>query len=1255
MDCYISTTKDDLERMLYDDTAEPKALPLSLLAEITNGFSAEHQIGQGGFAVVYQGILKNGKVAVKRLHNKLMGDKEFLREVECLMTVKHKNIVRFLGYCADTQGSMELYNGKLVMADVMQRLLCFEYVSKGSLDQYITDASCGLEWRNRYKIIKGICLGLHYLHQKFILHLDLKPANILLDDNWVPKIADFGLSRFFLEKQSRAITANIGGTLGYLPPEFCNGEITYLFDRFSLGVIFMELLTGKKGYHDVDNVVESWSNRLEASQGDIQLEQVRVCAEIGIECTDSNPAKRPDSTQHIIDRLDETGSTDDYIEAGMVTSQQEENSSSELHQDTPNDPGETSSQSQNFSFSWPTNLFLNQTPPAQMSEVVLPALTKIGFMLGDESTMVIIANFSKKATNLKKLPGQVEQIGKQLAMMGIAIGKISIVHLADGIIKSWIGEVRKLACRVEDVMDKWSYHVSKLNLMKFSMKRTRYDKVFTEIMDEVAKLEKEIQLVIQLRDQWLQPCEDSFRVVLQDEGFVGIKDNRMLLTRWLYSKEPDSTVITVSGMGGLGKSTLVSNVYEREKISFPVHAWIVVSQVYNIDDLLRKLLWKIGYTKQTLSADIDKMDVYDLKKKIQERLENRKYLIILDDLWEQEVYFQMQDALENLQGSRVIITTRRDVVAGISSPARHLELQPLSKPASFDLFCRRAFYNHKGCMCPKNVKMIATAIVDRCRGMPLAIVTIGSMLSFRQQLDIWQQTYDQLLELSTDNHVRDIINLCYHDLSGDLRNCLVYCSLFPGDYPMSCDSLVRLWVAEGFVLSKGNNTPEVVAEGMFMELIHRNMFEVVDTDELGRVNACKMHDIVRELAFSFAEEERYASANDYGTMTQIDRDVRRLSLCGWKDNSVPEHKFPRLRTLVSLGVISSSPDMLSSILSGSNYLTVLELQDSEITEVSASIGSLFNLRYIGLRRTKVKSLPDSVENLSNLQTLDIKQTKIEKLPRGIVKIRKLRHLLADRYADWKQTEFRYFIGMQAPKDLSNLVELQTLETVESSSDLAEQLKKLMQLRSLWIDNISAAECANLFATLSSMPRLSSLLLSATDGDEALWFEALKPKSTDLHRLIIRGQWAEGTLNCPIFQGHGTSLKYLALSWCHLWEDPLGKIALYIPNLTYLKLNNVRGGGANTLVLSADSFPNLTTLVLKHMHDVSELIIIDGALPSIEGLYIVSLSKLDKIPQGIESLRSLKKLWLLDLHKDFKTQWVTNGMHQKTLHVPEVRV
>jgi disease resistance protein RPM1 len=470
---------------------------------------------------------------------------------------------------------------------------------------------------------------------------------------------------------------------------------------------------------------------------------------------------------------------------------------------------------------------------------------------------------------------------------------------------------------------------------------------------------------------------------------------------------------------------------------------------------------------------------------------------------------------------------------------------------------------------------------------------------------------------------------------------------------MSRETLVRLWVAEGFVLSKEKNTPEEVAEGNVMELIHRNMLEVVDYDELGRVSTCKMHDIMRDLALCVAKEEKFGSANEYGELIQVDKNVRRLSLCGWNVNAAPKVKFPCLRTLVAQGIISFSPDMISSIMSQSSYLTVLELQDSEITEVPTFIGNLFNLRYIGLRRTKVKSLPESIEKLFNLHTLDIKQTQIEKLPRGIVKVKKLRHLLADRFADEKQTEFRYFIGVEAPKGLLNLEELQTLETVQASKDLAEQLKKLMQLRSIWIDNVSAEDCANLFATLSTMPLLSSLLISARDVNETLCLEALAPKFPKLHRLIVRGRWADETLEYPIFRNHGKHLKYLALSWCQLGEDPLGVLAPHVPNLTYLSFNRVNS--ASTLVLSAGCFPNLKTLVLKKMPNVEQLEIGDGALPCIEGLYIMSLAQLDKVPQGIESLLSLKKLWLLYLHAEFRTQWLTNGMHQKIQHVPEIRV
>ncbi|KAF7026424.1 hypothetical protein CFC21_038529 [Triticum aestivum] len=343
-------TPRDLECMLCDETAEPKALPLSLLEEITGDFSDEQEIGRGGFAVVYKGKLENRTVAVKRMSNTYMYEKEFQREVECLMMVKHKNVVRFLGYCADTQGSMEKYDGKFVMADVQQRLLCFEYLPKGSLHEYITDTSSGLPWRDRYRIIEGVCQGLHYLHQKNIVHLDLKPANLLLDDNLVAKIADFGLSRCFGEMQSRVITENIAGTLGYLAPEFGNGVITYQFDIYSLGVIIIEILTGKKGYHAVDNVVGSWSNVMGKSQSNVQLEQVRVCAEIGIECTNFNPAKRPD-TQYVINRLAETETIDGYIETGVITSHQvrslshqAEHAPNGLRQDTPNTPGAASSE-----------------------------------------------------------------------------------------------------------------------------------------------------------------------------------------------------------------------------------------------------------------------------------------------------------------------------------------------------------------------------------------------------------------------------------------------------------------------------------------------------------------------------------------------------------------------------------------------------------------------------------------------------------------------------------------------------------------------------------------------------------------------------------------------------------------------------------------------------------------------------------------------------------------------------------------------
>uniref|UniRef100_A0ACD5WSU8 Uncharacterized protein n=1 Tax=Avena sativa TaxID=4498 RepID=A0ACD5WSU8_AVESA len=298
-----------LERLLHDGSAEPTDLPLSLLEDITKCFADDHQIGSGGFAVVYKGMVRNGIVAVKRLSRTFdMHEIKFHKEVECLMKAKHKNIVRFLGYCSDTQGKVLDYEGKMVMADVRNWLLCFEYVPNGSLDKYISDSSHGLDWRDRYQIIKGICEGLCHLHEKRILHLDLKPANILVDNHMVPKITDFGLSRCLDVKQTRAFTSNLCGSQGYLAPEFYSGQVAFASDIYSLGVIILEILTGQKGYSDDENVIENWAKQLETSDhGDTLLEQVRVCTKMGIECMDLDPKRRP-VLRDIVDRLDKTES-----------------------------------------------------------------------------------------------------------------------------------------------------------------------------------------------------------------------------------------------------------------------------------------------------------------------------------------------------------------------------------------------------------------------------------------------------------------------------------------------------------------------------------------------------------------------------------------------------------------------------------------------------------------------------------------------------------------------------------------------------------------------------------------------------------------------------------------------------------------------------------------------------------------------------------------------------------------------------------
>uniref|UniRef100_M8CP61 Cysteine-rich receptor-like protein kinase 29 n=1 Tax=Aegilops tauschii TaxID=37682 RepID=M8CP61_AEGTA len=316
---------------LEHTSATMREFTLELLKQITDNFSEEHIIGRGGYGVVYKGVLDDGEeIALKKLHHiPGLDDAQFRNEFNHLMRVQHPNITRLVGYCYNLGHQRIKCDDEYIFAHVEERVLCFEYLQGGSLDRHISDESCGLDWHTRFKIIKGVCEGLNYLHNGCkdpIYHLDLKPANILLDKNMIPKIGDFGLSRLFPLAQTY-VTIKIVGTLGYMPPEYIERyQITSKFDVFSLGVIIIRIIAGDEGYSKCadmsspdfrEHVRENWEKRMEATMSWHTSEQIEMCIEIGLRCVELDRERRP-TIAEIVDELNKVDSAESSL-AGQVT------------------------------------------------------------------------------------------------------------------------------------------------------------------------------------------------------------------------------------------------------------------------------------------------------------------------------------------------------------------------------------------------------------------------------------------------------------------------------------------------------------------------------------------------------------------------------------------------------------------------------------------------------------------------------------------------------------------------------------------------------------------------------------------------------------------------------------------------------------------------------------------------------------------------------------------------------------------------
>ncbi|KAF3436956.1 hypothetical protein FNV43_RR19709 [Rhamnella rubrinervis] len=684
---------------------------------------------------------------------------------------------------------------------------------------------------------------------------------------------------------------------------------------------------------------------------------------------------------------------------------------------------------------------------------------------------------------------------------------------------------------------------------------------------------------------------------VRKEQVVGRDDDKMAIMKLIFDIKTDENigVIAIVGVGGLGKTTLAQLVFNDEKVKehFELTMWVNVPKDFDVKSVIREI---------TKSGEKDERPLDELQKDVQEKLNRKRYFLVLDDMWDEncEKWLKLENLLrDGAYGSRIIVTTRSkrvaDIVRGTMEPYL---LGLLDSEKSWDLFKKVAF---KRGVEPKDSEIvkIGKEITKKCGGIPLVIRTTGSMLYSIDQEE-WSSFSEK--ELSrVSGYEDDIIprlKLSYDRLPSHLKHCFSYCSLFPKNHKIDVQKLTHLWMAQGFIKlpSDSRQLLEDVGYEHFRDLLWRSFFHDVEMDKLSKnVIKCKMHDCMHDLAtFVAGKECIILRSDDVGNKIDEKR-TRHSSLFIIPSSS--DKQFPtsfvqarRIRTILRVSVYGLPGKHIVSELLGLELLRTLDLCEACMDVVPNSIGMLNHLRYLDLSRNyDMKALPNSITRLQNLQTLDLSYCRsLGALPEGITKLVNLRHL--------KTYGCQSLIHM--PRGLGRLTNLQTLSRFPLDADAARysrhpsgelnELENLNNLRGILEIIVKKDGTESKAANLKEKLHLQTLWLKiqGTIVDEG---EGFLPH-TNLRELILHGDHIHlcvGMLNCVQSL---TNLVKFSL-WNHKecqYLPPLNHLPclevldLYdLPALEYISSNN-----DNSFFLPSSSssmfFPSLQILTLSEI-------------------------------------------------------------------------
>nr|ALO61078.1 RGA1-E [Secale cereale] len=683
----------------------------------------------------------------------------------------------------------------------------------------------------------------------------------------------------------------------------------------------------------------------------------------------------------------------------------------------------------------------------------------------------------------KDVKKDVEDLRKELQSMNAALIKIGEVprDKLDRQDKLWAEEVRELSYIIEDVVDKFLVRVhgiqphNNTNGFKGLMKKT--SELLKKVKDKhgiahaIKDIKKQLEEVAARRDRnkvvvpnptepiTIDPCLRAlYAEATELVGIYGKRDEELM--RLLSMSGDDASTkklkkVSIVGFGGLGKTTLARAVYEKIKGDFNCRAFVPAGQNPDMKKVLRDILIDLGNPH----SDLAMLDANQLIKKLHAFLENKRYLVIIDDIWDEKLWEGINFAFSNRNnlGSRLITTTR---IASVSNSCCSsdddsvYQMEPLSNDDSRKLFYKRIFPFESGC--PNEFEQVSEDILKKCGGVPLAIITIASALAGGQKVKP-KCEWDVLLQslgsgLTKDNslvEMRRILSFSYYNLPSHLKTCLLYLCIYPEDSEIDRDRLIWKWVAEGFV-HHGDQGASMFLVGLnyFNQLINRSMIQPI-YDNIGQVYACRVHDMVLDLICNLSHEAKFVNLLDVTrNSTSSQSNVRRLSL----QNKNEDHQAKPLTNIMSMSRVRSItifPPAVSIMpaLSRFEVLRVLDLSDCNLWKSSSlqlnlkGVGHLIHLRYLGLANTKISELPTDIGNLQFLEVLDLENNyKLDELPSTLFKLRRLIYLNV-----W------FNKVVPTPGVLQNMTSIEVLRGVLVSLNIiAQELGNLARLRELQI-------------------------------------------------------------------------------------------------------------------------------------------------------------------------------------------------------------